>query len=947
MDNMDKTDKKIFFYNKDAAEWRAFRPKLLAMAGGKNCRRAMIKNKSDKDVDKDATKEELTAAYEFIMLTVRDDKLISTLDGLYTDEDAEQYDGHKAFKHIDNLHLTVNSIDKAKDKKNEYDNIRAERLEGFPSRNDVTTRFDKMFGILQGLKHTPREISVIELCLDMKASFLGCGEGVMREVDKAWGSLAITTRFDKMFGILQGLKHTPREISVIELCLDMKMKASFLGCGDGVMREVDKAWGSLTIQQREMSDAVHTALVEAAAIAYKHESIRSAICPGQRALQVNKSETESDAAKMAYEAGYRAGRGGGRGGGGRGMRGRGNVDPCNHCGRNHIGTCWSNPDTAHLIEWDKVPEHLHAKIRSTLYDEEPKKKRSADKKPGGGRLTFACNKVDQFDNTGEDVNVSEITKYAGTASKTMRILIDSGATGANYFNSLDFFPDGIDKSRTDVIDVTSGKAVRSWGTGTAKFLALVCPHQDAQPVWQLIEKPDASYGPFKRNMLSTHKACTRQPGLLAVHGAKNGFIMPNDGAYIPFTVGNDAEGFYLDVKSANDPEYKAYGLGPCTTDKHKDMHATRDEAKEIWRMRLGHPTDERLRKMPEYCVDVPTSLKQLPARKADDVNEVARISNSQWRADGGKHGPWRTTTVGEVMANDILEMPVRSVLTSYKYVDVFYDVHSGLVFAYPMRFKSEHPTMLRRFLADTRDFFTTKRLHSDNGPVLVSDDITKICDESLIRKQESNPYEPWGNPAEMGVKLLERTMRPLLIGCGAPDEYWEFALYPAMLIINRIPRSDGSPPPLVRSGIRHTIDLSMLNVFGCKAIVQKPKAYRENKLSAQADECIYPPGTSSCPSPWARSSRAAFTPRSLRPSSRGRTPRGDASDSKTTRPMASSTASCTRSIPLATVTLQATRGKILQLRLVLPPLPPELAPPLGRPPPPRPLALPQRPLQPP
>ena len=42
---MDKTDKKIFFYNKDAAEWRAFRPKLLAMAGGKGCRRAMIKNK--------------------------------------------------------------------------------------------------------------------------------------------------------------------------------------------------------------------------------------------------------------------------------------------------------------------------------------------------------------------------------------------------------------------------------------------------------------------------------------------------------------------------------------------------------------------------------------------------------------------------------------------------------------------------------------------------------------------------------------------------------------------------------------------------------------------------------------------------------------------------------------------------------------------------------------
>jgi hypothetical protein len=42
-----------------------------------------------------------------------------------------------------------------------------------------------MFGIFQGLKHTAREISVIEFCLDMKASFLGCGDGVMREVDKA------------------------------------------------------------------------------------------------------------------------------------------------------------------------------------------------------------------------------------------------------------------------------------------------------------------------------------------------------------------------------------------------------------------------------------------------------------------------------------------------------------------------------------------------------------------------------------------------------------------------------------------------------------------------------------------------------------------------------------------------------------------------------------------
>src|SRR6056297_2396582 len=230
MANMDKTDKNIFFYNKDAAEWRAFRPKLLAMAGGKGCRRAMIKNKSDKDVDKDATKEELTAAYELIMLTVRDDKLISTLDGLYTDEEEETYDGHKAFKHIDNLHLTVNSIDKAEDKKNEYDNIRAERLEEFPSRDDVTTRFDKMFGIWQGLKHTAREISVIELCLDMKASFLGCG--------------------------------------------------------DGVLREVDKAWGALTIEQHKMSDAVHTALVEAAAIAYKHESVRSAIRPGNRPLPI-------------------------------------------------------------------------------------------------------------------------------------------------------------------------------------------------------------------------------------------------------------------------------------------------------------------------------------------------------------------------------------------------------------------------------------------------------------------------------------------------------------------------------------------------------------------------------------------------------------------------------------------------------------------------------------
>jgi hypothetical protein len=146
-------------------------------------------------------------------------------------------------------------------------------------------------------------------------------------------------------------------------------------------------------------------------------------------------------------------------------------------------------------------------------------------------------------------------------------------------------------------------------------------------------------------------------------------MMP-DGSFLPFTMGDDTEGFYLNVQPADVSDCKAYALGPYTTDKHKDMHATRDEAKEIWRMRLGYPTDERLRKMPEYCVDVPASLKQLSARKAEDVNDVARISNSQRRADGRKHGPWHTTVVGEVIANDILEMPMRSVLTGYKYIDV-------------------------------------------------------------------------------------------------------------------------------------------------------------------------------------------------------------------------------------------------------------------------------------
>jgi len=127
--------------------------------------------------------------------------------------------------------------------------------------------------------------------------------------------------------------------------------------------------------------------------------------------------------------------------------------------------------------------------------------------------------------------------------------------------------------------------------------------------------------------------------------------------------------------------------------------------------------------------------------------------------------------------------------------------------------------MLQRFLADTQGFFTVKRLHSDNEPVLKSDKVQEICDSNLIRKQESNPYEPWGNPAEIAVKLLERTMRPLLLGCNAPQEYWEFALYPAMVIINRIPGAKDTAPPLVRAGIRHTVNLSMLKVFGCKAIV--------------------------------------------------------------------------------------------------------------------------------
>jgi transposase len=85
---------------------------------------------------------------------------------------------------------------------------------------------------------------------------------------------------------------------------------------------------------------------------------------------------------------------------------------------------------------------------------------------------------------------------------------------------------------------------------------------------------------------------------------------------------------------------------------------------------------------------------------------------------------------------------------------------------YPMKVRSEAPDTLMNFIHDVGIPHT---MHSDDAPELMHGRFKQICKDYGIKTSYTEPYSPWQNRAEGGIRELKRQVHRKMVGKQVPQ----------------------------------------------------------------------------------------------------------------------------------------------------------------------------------
>ena len=804
-----KAKDRNYYYHKSETEFDEWTARIQALAGKAKVKRMMVlgehdsadvrKKKNDDDDKKQAIIDAGNTVFDLLIEHIACAKLVATLRRLYANENTFVFQGHEAFMHIKMHWKDLSTEPVVESRARDYEKEKAKPLSEWPDKKEIETALDAMDAIRTELENTKRKIDDERYCLDIKGKFETCAEDVYRSVNAEWTII----KSDK--------------------------------------RLADKP------------DMVTTGLTTAAAEATKRERAREAARPGMQARRVagekgaepNVDVAEmiekavSEATKRAFAAGVESGRSSRNARNPPWTRGAGkeqeDKEPCATCGKPHPGLCWEDPDNADKIDFDRLPPKLRDVARKVSHQALIKKAKGTDAK-ASKEMPAAIKKKTSF-----------MVRREGTDSARMDVgeialNVDSGARSGHYLRDPRLFPDGIDRTSAARVQVADGVYAFSIGRGIARFEI-----KDDAGEWVEVSLSGAYLmgESWADNLFSVGVA--RSKGCELMLGTTCAFLRTPDRITLPIRVldeGTESEAYELvarPMRAGNESAFWSATQVPHTRGLSKEMHATETEKMEIWSARMGYIGSDRVRRLPDYTKSAPKILSSIPNRKclAPDENRTTGTfakGKSVMNMAGPTDGEW---------ANDIWDAGCDGVVTGARYADFFWGIGNGVTIMYPMKVKSEHPTMLKRFLADVAQLneagvsaIRVRKVQPDNEAVLGSERVRSILLEEKIMFATSAEYEPWQNPAENACRIIPAMIRSCMVACGASDEYWE-VIGPAMCKVQcRAPASDGTAPPLVKLGAGMG-NVNMLKAVGCRAIVRVPPGKRYGKLADQAVECIH------------------------------------------------------------------------------------------------------------
>lgn len=253
---------------------------------------------------------------------------------------------------------------------------------------------------------------------------------------------------------------------------------------------------------------------------------------------------------------------------------------------------------------------------------------------------------------------------------------------------------------------------------------------------------------------------------------------------------------------------------------------------DLWHRRLGHICDDNLRK-------VSAAVDGVRLCKKSKNKYVICVKGKQTRAPFKDVGN-RAGNLLDLVHSDICGPLQQRSFAGVRYFLTFVDDCSRKVFVFPLKEKNQTFSTFVQFkaLVENQCGRKIKVLRTDNGTEYCNNNFKKLCTEHGILHQTTTPYTPEQNGvAERINRTLIERVRCILIDSGLSKQFWAEALSTATYLINRVPcRNERTiTPEELWSNVKP--DLTLLRVFGCKAMVHVPKEKRR-KLDTKSIECI-------------------------------------------------------------------------------------------------------------
>lgn len=248
----------------------------------------------------------------------------------------------------------------------------------------------------------------------------------------------------------------------------------------------------------------------------------------------------------------------------------------------------------------------------------------------------------------------------------------------------------------------------------------------------------------------------------------------------------------------------------------------------LWHKRLGHASFGKMSALLDF--------KNI--KKVNDLKCVVCIKGKQAKLPF-KHKGSRATCLLERIHSDVCGPIQIQSIGGAKFFVTFIDDYSRKVFVYALKSKSDVFTKLVEFkkLVENQLQKKIKIFRSDNGTEYGNKNFAEFFVSCGIKHEKSAVYTPQQNGlAERMNRSLVEKVRCMLLDSNMSKGFWAEALCAAVNIMNVLPNAEGIAPDEL--WFKEKPDISMIKVFGCKAMTLIPKENRR-KLDEKSADCVY------------------------------------------------------------------------------------------------------------